>query len=188
MEQTGRGLGGLDEEVVRSLEYGAAPCEGADDAAGIEVGNEFARAGEQNLHIAGVRVLVSLLSHLGGGGDDRVVVHGSRYDDALGHRGRHRVERHDGAGLLVEYGDVALAPYHAQPAISGHARDLARAAAGGVDQDLASDVSLGRGEDESSLSRAVDGRYRSAAHEGGSVGYGVLGCGDGDFERIDIAG
>lgn len=121
VEQTGRGLGGFDEEVVRFLKYGAAPCEGADDAAGIQVWYELARAGEQGLHIAGVRVLVALLSHFGGGGDDRVVVHGSRDDDALGNRGRHRVERHDGAGLLVEHGDVALAPYHAQPVISGHA-------------------------------------------------------------------
>lgn len=156
MEQTGRGLGGFDEEIVRFLKYGAAPCEGADDAAGIQVWYELARAGEQGLHIAGVRVLVALLSHLGGGGDDRVVVHGSRDDDALGHRCRHRVERHDGAGLLVEHGDVALAPYHAQPAISGHARDLACAAASGVDQDLASNVSLGRGEDEpSSCGRSI---------------------------------
>ncbi len=148
VEQTRRGLGGFDEEVVRFLKYGAAPCEGADDAAGIQVWYELARAGEQGLHIAGVRVLVV-----------------SRSGTSL---------RAPESRASTSPAYVSLSP-------------CSRISAVAVMTVLPCTVPVTMTPLDSLL-RAVDGRYRSAAHEGGSVGYGVLGCGDGDFERIDIAG
>ena len=91
VEQAVCGRGGCDEEVIEAPDDRSSAREGAHDASRIEVGDELAGAREQGFDVGCVGVAVTGVAQSGRGGDHRVVVDGSRHDDALGDgRGRGR--------------------------------------------------------------------------------------------------
>ena len=133
-----------NKEVVRSLNDRAPAGKCAHHAARVQIGHQFARAGQQRVHIARIGLRVARLAHGSRGGDHGVAMHGARHDNAFRHRRRHGVERHERARLLVQHHDVALTPDHLELLGARHMRDVRGAVARGIDQVAAAHIANGR--------------------------------------------
>lgn len=177
-----------NKEVVRSLNDRTPAGKRAHHAARIQIGHQLARAAQQRVHIARIGLRVARLAHGGRRGDHGVAVHGARHDNALRHRRRHGVERHERARLLVQHHDVALTPDHLELLGARHMRDVGGAVARGVDQVTAAHVASGRRQRKARVvarARNFNRLHGCGAHKRHPVGHGVLQRGDGNLKRVD---
>lgn len=119
-------------------------------------------------------------------------MHGTRDDDALRYRRRHRVERHQRARFLVQNHNVSLAPDHLELLGAGHMRDVRGTVACGVDQIATAHVAGGRCQRKARgfVIRAgnINGLHWRRPHKRHAVGDCVLQRDDGHFKRVDVTG
>lgn len=182
-----------NKEVVRSPNDRTPAGKRTHHAVRLQVGHQLARAVQERVYIARIGLRVARLAHGGRRGNHGVAVHGSRDDNALGHRRGNGVERHERPRLLVQHHDVALAPDHLKLFGARHMRDVRGAVARGVDQVATAHLSGGRRQRKAhspvgSLAASNLNRFhRRRPHKCHAVGDGVLQRGNGDLKGIDKA-